>query len=421
MSSNSLAVRERDGEDNLLCMNHLSFHTPRNPFSLIPLWVVVSIVFPVCLAANAQNVRWGPFRMNLGFTVGAEFDDNVNTSEKSPKADVKLRLGPTISGGIFLPFAGGQQFTLSLSATYEKSLTGNDDDSFGAPMAATLTLPIYIQEWTVVLSDSFSFTNDPLEQTFAYNRNQATEYSNTAFLSATRQMGKFAATIAASRNDTFYPDDPDQEETIYQFSFTPAFFLREGYSIFWRNSYAITELADPTQRDVIGYSSEVGLSGQITPSLAGSISAGWSHSELEATKTNGVDHIDGISSSIALSYTHPLRPNTSHSISFFRSPGVTAVLKDSNITETIGVTYSLAHRLNRYITIVPTVSWSNLKDIGGGGGEKADIWDVGFGLSRAFTQHLSGSLAYRYQTRSSNLPDQSYDVNRVTVDFNYTF
>ena len=61
-------------------------------------------------AAIAQNVQWGPFRMTAGATLGADYRDNANTSEHHPKSDVVLTMGPTLSGGVFLPFAGGEEF-----------------------------------------------------------------------------------------------------------------------------------------------------------------------------------------------------------------------------------------------------------------------------------------------------------------------
>src|SRR5271170_6121061 len=72
--------------------------------------------------AMAQNIQWGPFRMNAGFTAGADYRDNANTSPNNPKPDLLLTLGPTITGGVFLPFAGGEQFTLTMAATYSYSV-----------------------------------------------------------------------------------------------------------------------------------------------------------------------------------------------------------------------------------------------------------------------------------------------------------
>jgi len=371
-------------------------------------------------AVMAQNIQWGPFRANAGFTVGADYRDNANTSPNHPRPDVLLTMGPTLSGGVYLPFSGGEEFDLTMAATYSHSLNNISPDSFGAPMTATLTLPIYVEEWNVVFADSFNFKNDPLESTFAVNRSEVKEYSNTGSASATRQLGKFAVTFAAQRYDTIFPDDPNQQETDYQFSFTPSFALREGYSIFIRNSYGIVYLDDPKLRDSTGISSEAGVNGQITPSLFGTISLGYSHSQLAATPTNGVTNINGVDSQISLSYTHPLRPNTTHSLSFYRSPGVALLLKDSSITQVYGASYTISHRLNRSLTLSPEVNWTHLKSLSGSM-EVADIIQVGFSLQRTFTKRLSSTFSYTYQTRSSNIPGSSYDVNDISITANYTF
>lgn len=368
----------------------------------------------------AQNFKWGPVQMTGGVEAGADFRDNANTSPNHPKGDVLLTLGPTLSGGVYLPFAGGEQLTLTMAATYTRSLTGVTPDSFGAPLTAALTLPMYVAEWTVLVFDNFNFTNDPLENTFAVNRTRVEEYLNLVGGSATKQFGKFATTFAVQRTDYIYPSDSTQEETDYQFSFTPSFMLAQGYSVFVRTSYGLTYLADPTLQDSTGYSIDAGVNGQITPSLNGTISLGWTHEQLTASGTNTAQNIDGVDSNVTLSYTHPLRPNTTHSISFYRNPGVALLLKSSSITQATGVNYIISHRLNRYLTLSPQIGWTHLESLSGSK-EVADILQVGFGLQRTFTRHLTASFSYLYQTRSSNIPANGYDVNDVSISANYTF
>jgi hypothetical protein len=368
----------------------------------------------------AQNIKYGPFQMTGGFTAGADFRDNANTSPNHPKADLLLTLGPTINGGIYLPFAGGEQFTLTMAASYSHSVFGVEGDSFGAPLTASLQLPIYVAEWTVLVFDTFNFTNDPLENTFAVNRTRVEEYFNLVGASATRQFGKFATTFAFQRSDYIYPSDQTQEETDYQFSFTPSFMLAQGYSVFLRTSYGLTYLADPSLQDSAGFSIDAGVNGQITPSLNGTISLGWTHERLEAAGTNTAQNIDGVDSNVTLSYTHPLRPNTTHSLSFYRDPGVALLLKSSSITQATGVNYIISHRLNRFLTLSPQIGWTHLVALAGTR-EVADIIQVGFGVQRTFTKHLTGSFSYLYQTRESNIPANSYDVNDVSISANYTF
>jgi hypothetical protein len=375
--------------------------------------------------AFAQTLRLGPINLNVGATAGFEYTDNANSSETDRKPDLRLTVGPTLSGGITLPISlrGGEKLTIqtSFSYTYKMSLIEDPTESFGSPISASLVLPIAVERWTILVSDSFSFSNEPLETTFAFNQGKASRYSNVAALSATRQLGRFAVTLAGQRSDAINPDDPVADTTTYQFSFTPAFYFRENYSIFLRNTVSFDELADKTQPSSTGFSSEIGLSGQITPQLVGSVSLGYSHSTIDGVGTNSESNVDGISSTIALSYAHPLRPNTSHSLSFFRSPGVSALLKNTALTETTGITYTISHRLSRHITLSPSLTYTHLEAIGGTSDEKTDIVQVGIGLGRSFTRHLSGSVSYRFQLRDSNLAGGSYYVNTVNANLSYTF
>jgi uncharacterized protein (PEP-CTERM system associated) len=109
-------------------------------------------------------------------------------------------------------------------------------------------------------------------------------------------------------------------------------------------------------------------------------------------------------------------------MSFFRSPGVTALLNNSQIQETYGVNLGLAHRFSPSLTLAPTFTWSHIADVGSrGSGEKADILALTMGISRAITRQLSATLDYTYQSRISNLTDKSYDDNRVTINLHYSF
>ena len=202
----------------------------------------------------AQNVNWGPFQMTAGATAGVDIRDNANLSPNHPKADVLLSIGPTLTGGIYLPFAGGEKLTLTLAAAYTQSLTGVTPDTFGAPLTVSLTLPMYVAEWTVLVYDTYDYTTDPLNNTFAVNRTALEENSNLAGASAVRQFGKLLTTFAAQRTDLIYPTDSSQSETDYQFSFTPSFILTEGYSVFVRGGYGLTYVVGPGLRDSDGYS-----------------------------------------------------------------------------------------------------------------------------------------------------------------------
>ena len=133
--------------------------------------------------------------------------------------------------------------------------------------------------------------------------------------------------------------------------------------------------------------------------------------------------INGPVINLNLSYAQALRPNTVHSLSVFHNPGITAVLKDSDVTETTGATYIITHRLNRYLTLSPSVGWVFLRDITGPSisREEVHIVNVGVALQRGFGRHLTTTLRYQFQTRESNIAGNSYDENRVTFTVLYIF
>jgi len=162
-------------------------------------------------------------------------------------------------------------------------LNGNQSTrSFSSPVVTDVNIPISIGQWRFVASDAFTFENDDLDSAVAIGQPKTTQYNNLAAASLTRNFGKSLVTFGAQRTDKFSPTDPDLEETVDQFSFTPGFIIRDNYTLFWRTTYGLVYLADPKLQDSEGISSEIGVAGQITPYLNGTVSVGYAHSHLKS-------------------------------------------------------------------------------------------------------------------------------------------
>jgi hypothetical protein len=132
--------------------------------------------------------------------------------------------------------------------------------------------------------------------------------------------------------------------------------------------------------------------------------------------------ISGLNAVTSLSYSHPLRPNTTHAMSFAYSPGITALLEDSNVQESYSAGYTLTHRLSRGLAFSPTVNWNFIRDIGtGGSGEATHLIRLGFALGGSLTDRTSAGLNYFYQTRLSNLPEESYNAHQVNLTLSQQF
>ena len=403
------------------------------------------LFFLLALPVNAQTFVMGPLRGDLGVQAGFQYTDNINNSTNK-QSDLSLLVGPTFNGGFTLPVhfgsAMGDEMTLNAGVSYSEQfgITSNYvTQSFNSPLGVNLMIPGRFGEWKASIGDTFSYDNVSLDNAVLAGLKRVAEYDNTASINFDRTFGKTELTLGAERIDKI-SSAPTQSETDYQFSVTPALILRENYKLFWTTAYGLVfpSADDFTRQNVQSYTSEVGLSGQITPYFNGQLSLGYGLSHVEEKWLGlGSGIFDGLfdpphvlpskwvggpSASMAGSYTHPLNPNTTYSFTAYYSPGVTALMQSSSIQSVLGVTLSIAHRLTANLTLAPTAQWTHVESLAGtNNNEKDDIISIGMIMTRQFSKHLSLSLQYRYVNRMSNLPGDTIDTTVITVQANYTF
>ncbi len=396
--------------------------------------------------ASADTINYRLLHMNIGVEAGLEYTDNLNNSPRKV-SNVYWVLGPYLQGGLELPLhivgSEGETAFISTGFSYDQkfSLSGQkNQQSFSSPIVFSASIPWRIGDWRFALTEGLTFKDEPLETAVAVNDSSFSTFDNVASLEANRNFGKAVLSTQLRRRDTFSPDEPTLDITTYELSVTPGWQLRENYLLFWRNTYGLTFQNNNRLQDSEGWSSEVGVSGQLTPQMAGSISMGYSHSYLKRQVLgpgDGIfggifdpdvlkpDNVDGITSQIALAYAHPLRPNTSYSMTLYHSPGVSALLKDSSVSDVYGATLSITHRLRSNLTITPVIQYTHLSDLGrqppGTPHEKTDLFSVDLLLNRNLSQALSAQMEYRYQSRMSNILNGTYDVNQVYLKLRYIF
>ena len=398
--------------------------TPRQTVRnrLLAIWLLAGIWFGA--GAGAQMLpnplttpSFTVMQPRFGISTGLEYTDNWDQSETNREYDLRWTITPSIAETFKLPF-GNAQLTLANSFTFKKSLLGREEDTFDSPASATFGLVGRLGGWQVGISETVTFNNQPLESTLAIGEKKTAQYNSTAALTMSRQMGKLGLALAFQRMDIFAPEEPDTEETSYQFTVTPSYYFNPNLSLFWSHTIGMVQPKDPTRSDSIGYSTSIGLNGRITQTISGSVGIGYTYTHLDPINTVTTNipaqELPGLNAVLALAYAHPLRPNTTHSLTLAHSPGVTALLNDSNVQESTSATYALLHRLSHGLTVSPSVSWTHVKDVGdGGSGEDTHLVRIGFTLGGAVTDRLGVSLNYFYQTRMSNLPVETYDAHWV--------
>jgi hypothetical protein len=378
------------------------------------------------------DLQLGPFRFNgnIGLGAGYEWSDNENQSEDDPEAQGEwtLDFGPVGTATLMLPFRSqGVTLSITTSGTASYKYSYEDDEwefEFGSPVSVVATLPFYIRGWTVTAANSFSLVNEPLERAVKPEEQDSIEYNNNASITASRPFGRLGVSASVSRSDTWAPDEPFTEETIHQFNFTPTLQITEYHSLYWSHTVGMTTPEDPDRAETIGYSTTVGVSGRLTQTLTGNVGLGYTWvylDEVSGGATNKPSEvISGLNAVMALAFAHPLRPNTTHSLSFAYFPGVTALMDDSDVQESYTATYSLTHRLNRNAVIAPTVSWNFIRDVGSvGSGEATHLVRAGFTFSSPVLATINSTFSYFFETRDSNLTAENYDSHLVNLGLSW--
>ena len=63
---------------------------PTPSFALRNCFVAAVVCLSFLASSQAQNINWGPFRLNLGAVAEVTYTDNKNSSENNPESDTEI-------------------------------------------------------------------------------------------------------------------------------------------------------------------------------------------------------------------------------------------------------------------------------------------------------------------------------------------
>ena len=432
--------------DNLEAFDFVKYCKPTSIKSLAAFLVFGVVAYPVC----GEQFKIGPITGQLGFQAGFEYKDNLNNSAIHKVSDFTPVFGPTINfavgqqGGVGFMTPSGDEFRLNVGLSYsiKPHLTTNwVETTFGAPVTVDLLIPIKLkyEDWKGSVGETFSYNDSSVENAVmaGVKTSEAAQYNNVVSANLDRNLGRADLAFNAQRSDKISPSLPWQDETDYTFSVTPAFQLRENYRVFWSTVYGLTFPNDNTKQKSQSITSSIGLSGQITPAFSGSIQLGYGISHISekvlgpgegifggiySPVTLPASTVGGINASIAGSYTHPLRPNTTYGLSVYHSPGISALQSSASLSSVTGVSLTLAHQLSSKTVLMPMFQFTHMESAGiTSSHDKEDLLSTGMSLSRQLTEHLNWSAQYQYLYKISNQPNSTFDSTVITFMANYQF
>ena len=412
-------------------------------------WLAVLLVFGIVTSPGyGEQFKIGPITGQLGCQAGFEYKDNFNNSAVHKQSDFTPVFGPTINlsagqqGGFGFATPSGDEFRLNVGLSYsiKPHLTTNlIETTFGAPVTVDLLIPIKLKydDWKGSVGETFSYNDSSVENAVMAGQKSAPQYSNVVSANLDRNLGRADLAFNAQRSDKISPSASWQGETDYTTSVTPSFQLRENYRVFWSTVYGLTFPNDSTKQKSQSITSSIGLSGQITPAFSGSLQLGYGISHLSekvlgpgggifggvfSPVTLPASTVGGINASIAGSYTHPLRPNTTYGLSVYHSPGISALMSSASLSSVTGVSLSLAHQLSSKTVLMPLFQFTHMESAGiTSSHDKQDLLSASMSLSRQLTEHLNWTAQYQYLYKISNLPNSTFDSTVITFMANYQF
>lgn len=368
-----------------------------------------------------QNVmRWGPARVAVGLSYSLQYTDNVNLTSTNPQWDLINR--PELNVGFYVPVSDTSAVQFTLGMGYSIYVNATDLNRFTLAPGSELSWTIPLDDWTITLFDSMSYTSDPLSEPGLSRTGQFSAFQNSIGARVMWSPDRWVFSLATSYRSYF--------STISQYDYLnshgPNVIVRAGYKIAAKTqaglegSLGVNLFDDPARNDYNAYTIGPYVNWQLLEDLTITARAGYLYYDFaRASVGAGSGTFGSYYGQIAVS--QKLTSFLSHGLNLSREfdSGVASAL--SQIQQRSQIMYSVQCQLAD--AIVATVDGGYEKGNNGtvGIGDSYNRWLAGAGLRFLLSGHWSTGLNYQYYTRSSSIALQDYTVNTVTWSVNYAF
>ncbi|HAV62321.1 MAG TPA: hypothetical protein DCY13_08165 [Verrucomicrobiales bacterium] len=359
----------------------------------------------------------GPVGFSVGAGLGLTYDDNVLLQENDPQEDYII--APSANVGLFWPITDRTRLNLGIGVSYEIYTEGTRDDRFALAPDSNIAFDFEIGRTLVTLYDTFSFSQDLLEQGEVSNTGDYGGFNNTAGVRAIWAPeplfaeGGYSWNLFISSEDTFSELDRNSHQVFARFGQIIAEQTRWGAEA----TGSETLYDAPVRNDFTSISVGPFLEWQATQSLNLSLRGGWTWSMFDDNGTTTPPE-DVSVPYVGLTVDHQLTAAFRHNLSAIREVRVGV---NTEYVETFTVTYGFNWRLTELIGFGAGAFYEIGEEPGVLATEEYDRVGANFSLPFQFNEHLSAALGYQHTVRDSNTDGRGYTNNRATVTAGYTF
>ena len=387
---------------------------------------------PPASSETPDRPHFGPAQLELGAYTGLELNDNVNSSQLEPRADLLLRGGLNL--GLAWPVTTASELRFSSDFGYVHYLRNPQYDHLEVAPNSALSWAIGLPDGRITFFDQFSYSQQVLAEPAISGLATFPRFNNTAGAQANWLPGQCAFEIGYSHNDAF----SDSSQFQYLNSSSEYFFARAGLRFGELSQAGVEASSGLTRYEIASQNNNYSIS--VGPYSDWQITQ-WLHTSLRG---GGVlylfDSQPGSSQAkqlnsyyFGLELDHRLTDFLTQKINVQRNVRQ-GLNQGSSYIEELTANYSASFSLTSKISLEAGFNFDqgtqplevlvNLFPFGTFAVLSTENYTrYGATLSASWraTEKLAASVTYSHWLRDSNLAGLGYQVNSLLFNFSYTF
>jgi len=353
--------------------------------------------------------------------MGVQASDNIRLESENPRSD--LAAHPEIHARMLCPISGNNALNLNLRAGYSAYAQNPAFNRFYIGPETVLDFEIYAGDFRIDLHDRCSLLENNYEDPTVVGSGSYTRLENGAGVDAVWDLNKAMMSagydhinyISYDGNDgttSIFPDSAAEELTA-----TVGYRMRSDCLAGVETSGALFHYVQSGRAFSDALQATVGtfLEVHISEYLAGRASLGYSAYLPQRGKDSTMSDNYGLYAHLDL--THKASQFLEYTLSGGKN--VSFALYGG----TIDLTYA-QFRANWHLIRKVGLSTSFLFEHGSAlsmGGETFDRYGPGVSLDRTLAPRLTGTLAYQFYRRDSNMSGRNYTTNMILAHLTYEF
>jgi hypothetical protein len=366
---------------------------------------------------SPMPMHWGPVGFSIGAGLRATYDDNVLLEDANPQED--FIIAPGVDLGVYYPITDRTRLNFAVGVEYEIYTEGSREDRFALAPTSQLAFDMEIGRSLITIYDSFSFSQDLLEQPEARSSENYGGFDNTLGF----RVFWVPEPLFVETGYSWYMFLSSDEEFSELDRHSHQAFFRLGQVLAERSRWggevtASHTLYDTQERnDFTTFSAGPFLEWQATEAIFVNARAGWTWTMFE--QSGALPAPDDVSVPyLAFQARHQLTAYFSHELTVVREVRVGI---NTEFVDSLSFRYGFGWQISDLIRLNAGASYETGEEPGQLATEEFDRLGFDVGLPFQITDQLSLGLRYQFTTRDSNLPTRDYDNNRASLDLTYQF